>query len=409
MNLTIFETSEKARGAGLKIDPASLYHAFEQIADGRKRKGKRYPLPLLLTLLLLGKLAGETTMSGIIDWVNERQSWLRQQLNWPKRFPVNSTYSQALAQCDAQQIVKAIAQVILKARAVEECEREPSRLLAYAHQEEHLLHTAMDGKVLRGTLGHTSENQPPVHLLSLYECESGLVIAQEAVKSKENEISGSAAFLHPLLVKGRIVSTDAMHTQRKWFAGIHAYGGYYLSVAKKNQPGVYQDLLDFFAACELDQGEWEYFQSVQKGHGRQELREIWCSTQMNSWFEKEWAGVAQVFKIRRRVKTKDKEREEIVYGLTNLPRKKARAKRLLALNQRHWSVENRLHYRRDVTLGEDACQVRVKGAPLALAALNGGVLALMDWLQVTNVASQMRHFCAQPHEALLLLLGKLSR
>ncbi len=83
--------------------------------------------------------------------------------------------------------------------------------------------------------------------------------------------------------------------------------------------------------------------------------------------------------------------------------------RLLELNQKHWSIENRLHYRRDVTLGEDYCQVRNNGAPQSLAALNGGVLAFMDWLGVTNVAVQMRHFCAQPQEILQLLLGKLSR
>jgi predicted transposase YbfD/YdcC len=200
-----------------------------------------------------------------------------------------------------------------------------------------------------------------------------------------------------------------MHTQKKWFAGIHAYGGYYLSVAKKNQPGVRQDLLDFFEDKELDQGEWDYHKQVQKGHGRLEVREIWASQQMNEWFEKEWAGVSQVFKIRRWVQTREKEREEVVYGLTNLPRKRASAMRLLELNQKHWSIENRLHYRRDVTLGEDACQVRRKGAPQALAALNGGVLALMDWLRVTNVASQMRHFCAQPQEAIFLLIGKLER
>src|SRR5438067_10909162 len=92
---------------------------------------------------------------------------------------------------------------------------------------------------------------------------------------------------------------------------------------------------------------------------------------MNEWFEGEWAGIAQIFKIKRSVKKGEHEHEEIVYGFTNLPRKKAGAKRLLALNQRHWHIENRLHYRRDVTLGEDACQVRVKVAPQALAALNG--------------------------------------
>ncbi len=109
MYLTMFESVEKVVAQGLIIDPDSLYSAFEQVRDGRKKKGKRYPLPLLLTLLLLGKLAGETTVNGIVDWVKERQGWLRCQLNWPKRFPTNSTSSEALARCDAQEIVTVIA------------------------------------------------------------------------------------------------------------------------------------------------------------------------------------------------------------------------------------------------------------------------------------------------------------
>ena len=68
-----------------------------------------------------------------------------------------------------------------------------------------------------------------------------------------------------------------------------------------------------------------------------------------------------------------------------------------------------MHHRRDVTLGEDASQVRTKGAPEVLAALNGGLLALMDFFGIKNVAKQMRRFCKYPREALQLLLGKLSR
>lgn len=407
MNFTIFDEVDQSGQEEGAIDVASLYSEFEKVKDGRGEKGKRYPLPLLLTLLMLGKMAGETTINGIVDWIKERKDPLKRQFHWPKRFPVNSTYSHALAHCDGQEIAKAIAHVIVKARAVEQCEKEPSRLVA--EPGEKLIHTAMDGKVMRGTLGHAKEGQPSVHLLSLYECESGIVIAQEAVRSKENEITAATALLHPLLVKGRIISADAMHTQKAWCAGVNAYDGYYLLVAKKNQPGMRQDILDFFEDKALDQGEWDYHKTVHKGHGRLEVREIWASTQMNAWFENEWAGIAQIFAIRRFVKEGEKEREEIVYGFTNLPRKKAKAKRLLALNQKHWRIENRLHYRRDVTLGEDACQVRVEGAPQALAALNGGILALMDWLEVRNVAQQMRHFCAHPHEALQLVLGGLSR
>ena len=75
---------------------------------------------------------------------------------------------------------------------------------------------------------------------------------------------------------------------------------------------------------------------------------------MNPWCETEWAGVSQAFRLRRYVKDAEKEREEIAYGLTNLTRKQANAARLLALQQAHWRIENRLHGRRDVTLGEDA-------------------------------------------------------
>ena len=88
---------------------------------------------------------------------------------------------------------------------------------------------------------------------------------------------------------------------------------------------------------------------MHKVHGRLENREVWASTQMNTWCETEWAGVAQVFRLRRNVQDRNKAREETVYGITNLPRQKANASRLLSLQQAHWRIENRLHRHRDVT------------------------------------------------------------
>ena len=67
-----------------------------------------------------------------------------------------------------------------------------------------------------------------------------------------------------------------------------------LPIVKKNHPEMYQDLVDFFDDPDAEQEEWQYSKSVQKGHGRLALRESWSSTQMNEWFETEWAGVAQV-------------------------------------------------------------------------------------------------------------------
>src|SRR5947199_1591436 len=207
MKLSVFDEREQGDPEALRVDAASLYRAFEQVKDGRKAKGKRYPLALLFTLILLGKLAGETKLDGIIDWINERQHELKKLLNWPKRFPVAKTYTDALAKCDHQEVARTIAQVLVKARAQERCDGEPSqRLSQHESANEGLMQTAVDGKVLRGTLKHGREDQPPVHLLSWYECESGIVLDQFIVHSKNNEESACQAILHPVLVKGRILT-----------------------------------------------------------------------------------------------------------------------------------------------------------------------------------------------------------
>lgn len=189
MDLTIFDRAGQVSQESVAIDPASLYQAFEKVKDGRRRKGTRYPLALVLTLIMLGKMAGETTIEGIIHWIELRKKKIQRLLNWPKRFPTYDVYTRVLTHCDHQEVAKAIAQVILNARSVEQCGDEPSRLLAQqVHGEENLIHTAVDGKVMRGTLKHDRDDQPPVHLLTFYECESGIVLDQFSVKKKRMSI-----------------------------------------------------------------------------------------------------------------------------------------------------------------------------------------------------------------------------
>jgi len=116
MYLTLFDEGAQLGQDAEEIDILSVYEAFEQVPDGRKDRGKRYPLALVLTLLLLGKMAGEQTVSGIVDWTRQRKYWLKKQLNWPKGFPVNSTYTGAMSQCDAEEVSRVIKQLISKAK-----------------------------------------------------------------------------------------------------------------------------------------------------------------------------------------------------------------------------------------------------------------------------------------------------
>ena len=117
---------------------------------------------------------------------------------------------------------------------------------------------------------------------------------------------------------------------------------------------------------------------------------------LNDFLARDWYGVEQVFCIRRRVEHALKCTQEMVYGITSLTPKQADPSRLLELNREHWSIENRLHYRRDGALAEDACQVRKGSAPHVLAILNSFVLALFDFCHVSNVKQHMRHLMLAP-------------
>jgi predicted transposase YbfD/YdcC len=183
--------------------------------------------------------------------------------------------------------------------------------------------------------------------------------------------------------------------------------GDYVLQAKDNQPTLADDLRLFFADPPQDCRDWRTARTVEKGHGRLEIRELVASTELNDFLGKQWAGIAQVFRLTRTVREKGITRTEVVYGITSLSPAQASAERLLSLVRAHWAIENRLHWRRDVTLREDHCQVRKGAAPRVLAVLNSFLLALLDLKGVTNVPKQMRLFDAKPWLAARLLFSSV--
>lgn len=119
-----------------------------------------------------------------------------------------------------------------------------------------------------------------------------------------------------------------------------------------------------------------------------------------------WPGLAQVFRLTRERTVQGKTTVEVAYGITSLPRSRAEARRLLALVRRHWGIENKLHYVRDVTLGEDACHVRKGSAPQVLAGVRNAALHLLKRINPTNVAAAIRHLAAKPLKAIRLVCPK---
>jgi predicted transposase YbfD/YdcC len=185
---------------------------------------------------------------------------------------------------------------------------------------------------------------------------------------------------------------------------IVAAGGDYLFIVKANQPTLLQEITHLFGEPKASASMRSAQQTGQHG-GRTEIRQLWASAELGAYLRDEfsWTGAEQVAKVRRQVIQKGRTFQEERYVLTSLSARRATPADLLTLVRGHWSIENRLHYVRDVTLGEDANQTRKDSAPQVLAALRNAVLNLLRAAGHNNIAAALRQFAWQPHTAISLL------
>lgn len=393
MDYTELKPQQEIHQTGIIYDLKSLFGFLLRISDPRHARGKQYALELLLVLILLAKLCGENTPTGIADWVAYRINALVDMKLLPKaRAPCHMTYRRVL-------------QLIVSPDELE-------RLLSEYHQSCLKTGTelvfSLDGKTVRGTI--PAGESRGTHLLSLYVPEQGLVLMEAKVDQKENEIVVAPDILKQVNLEGAIVLADAMHTQRETSQQILQAGGDYIWMVKGNQARTLWAIQKLFVheACNLKQGaplskDIHTAKTVNKGHGRIEKRTLWVSTELNDYLD--WPGVAQVFRIER-VIWHEKHRgytRQVEYGLTSLSPKRTPPKKLLALTRKYWGIETGLHYRRDVTLQEDATRLTIGNAGHIMAILNNAVVGLCLQNGYQNLAQARRLFNAQPELAFDLL------
>jgi predicted transposase YbfD/YdcC len=382
----------------------SLYEVCQQLVDGRCARGKRYDLAGLLVVLVLAKLAGMQSLLGASDWAQDQEAFLRQglPLSW-KRMPCANTYSYALGRLDSQQVNATLAAWFVRKEAESRCGEEPSRLVAQA--SERAVHLAVDGKALKGTGKQAyGGEEPQKQVLHVYEAQTGMVLQQCPIAKEHNEVSTLKPLLTEALCKGGILTSDAAQSYHDFGRLVKRAGGDVVLFIKDNTPVTRADLELFFEDSEADRRTWQTFEQLEKGHGRLERRHITTSPDLNDYLRRDWGEVGQVFRLQRERTSKKKHSLEVVYGWTSLSQKRYGPQRLSQLLRQHWAVENRLHWRRDATLGEDDCGVRFPPVAQMLAVLNTVVLSLMDLHHVPNVARQRRRFASHPDEALAWVL-----
>ncbi len=368
----------------------TLVEALGGIPDPRQARGKRHAWELILALIALGILHGESTPYGIGQWVAAHEEALIAHLNPPRPYlPSASTLRRALEHIDverAEEQLRCFTEAQMRERG-----------------EEGYKGVALDGKSIRGTHKHGK----PVHLLSAVYHQLAAVVAQIEVGSKENEISAAPALLAQMDLRGCVVTTDALLTQRKLCRQIVEQGGHYLMEVKDNQPQLKEDIAYLFEAPpwtrEEKAREYQCYTTVDKGHGRLERRILEASTTLNEYLD--WPHLQQV--MRRTTYRTDLKTGEttvtVTYGITSLSSEQADAAQLEQLWRGHWTIENRVHYVRDVSMGEDAGQTHTGHIPDTLALFRCMVLTLLRLEGWQSIPDAFRHYRASLKESLQLV------
>lgn len=379
---------------GFVFDLGSLYAFFYQFPDFRKKRGIRYSLAHLLVWLTLAKCCGQDTPSAIADWVQARREWLCQALHLQRsRLPHHTTYRRVLEKLG-------------EGDAFEQLLHD---FWSHVPQVGQSVEIVLDGKSLRGTI--SPQDPFGLHLLAAYLPGEGIVLMQLVVeKDKENEIVVAPHLLECLDLHGKVISADALHTQRKLSAQIVEAGGEYVWIVKENQPTTHRAIEELFAPPQILPGmgapplDFCSAKTVDKGHGRLEERTLTLSSALNDYLD--WPYLGQVFKLERRFTElhSGAVQVDVAYGLTSLTRAEAHPQRLLRLVRSEWGIENDVHYRRDVTFHEDQTRMN-KRVGRAMAALNNLIISLFSLHGYRNVAQARRVLDARPQDALAILCG----
>jgi predicted transposase YbfD/YdcC len=368
--------------------PHPLIEVFSDIADFRQSRGKRHPLSAILALSCCAMLCGYRSYSAIAEWGRNYGTDIAQALGFTHNTPCASTL---------HTIFRCLDREAFEAKLGAWAERVV--VTAPAAPEVPEIAMAVDGKTLRGS---KKQGAPGMHLLSVLAHHVGLTLTQQAVAAKTNEIKAVETVFGQIVLTGRIVTMDALLTQRQVAQTIVEAGGDYVMIVKENQPQLKADIELVFTLPPVGDRQ-ESTRTVDVGHGRIETRNLTTSEALVGYSD--WPGLAQVFEVGRHVITKktEKERVEVVYGVTSLSPERATPNRLLELVRGHWGIENKSHWVRDVTFDEDRSQVRCGNIPHIMAALRNTAIGLLRWAGHTNIAAACRRLAAQPAQALALI------
>ena len=344
-----FDESERSMPA--PSSSRSLLDHFSALRDPREGWRVLYPLPEILLLVLCATLSGMEDFVEIRLWGDQRIDFLRRFLAFERGLPSHDTLNDVINALDGELFKTLFADWVEALR-----EADPDII-------------AIDGKTSRRTHAR-AKGREPLHMVSAWAARQRLVLGQEAVDQKSNEIVAIPLLLERLELTGALVTIDAIGTQTEIADKIVAGGGDYLMALKANRPVLHQDVVDFFADPPENMLAATHV-STDADHGRLEERRHKVCHQVDWLFsdrryadEPRFPHLAMIGMVESRVERNGAVATERRYYLSSA---KLDAKAFAAAVRAHWGVENRLHWVLDVVFHDDLARLRTANGPQNMA------------------------------------------
>jgi len=367
---------------------AAIVAHFSDLEDPRD-DNKRHQLPDIVIIAICAAICGADNWEDVELFGNAKHSWFQGFLPLPHGIPSHDTFRRVFALLDPEQFQ---ARFVEWMQAVEEL------------TEGQIV--AVDGKTLRRSHDRAA-GQEAIQMVSVWASENGLVLGQMKVDEQSNEITAIPQLLDRLEVAGCIVTIDAIGCQTKIAGKIIEKQADYVLPVKDNQPRLHETLRGLFDdPVEMRRVPCSYHKTIDKGHGRVEIRECWATSEpeylrhIASWTD--WPGLHSVAMIQAERRTGEQGTVERRYFISSLP---GEAKQLLRAVRGHWGIENQLHWVLDIAFREDDCRLRKGNGAQNFAVLRHVALNLLRREKTARVSIHSKRLKAGwDHDYLLKVL-----
>ena len=389
MSVSVAELGEGSRLRAL------LDH-FSAIEDPREVWRVLHPLPEVLLLVVCGTIADCDDYDAIADWGEGHLPFLRRFLPYHYGVPGGRWLTLLLNRIDPG-LFSACFTAWVRA-----CWPDRPELIA------------IDGKTSRRSHNRTA-GTAPLHLVSAFATTGRLVLGQEAVDEKSNEITAIPLLLERLAasdaLKGAIVTIDAVACNATIAAAIRQADADYLLAVKANQPTLQSEIETFFK--DAPSGILDRAVDLDKGHGRLEQRTVTVAHEVD-WLkgDRRFPGelrlpdVATIVRVEATAELKDRVRSETRYYIASKTLTAAAAAKAV---REHWGIENRLHWVLDVTFAEDLSRLRTGHGARNMAVVRHFAINLVRTANDKRSLKLRRKRAAWNDEYLADILGSQPR